>query len=313
MSGWAGGLLLWAVAAALPLTPAHAHVGTSPAPHDIWSAWTFDPFVIVPLLLFGFLFARGGLQLFHKSRRARAQLVGRYLLFIAGYLSLVLALVWPLDALGDSLFMAHMAQHMVLMLAAAPLMVLARPLPGFLMGLPRRARRALVGGWARQRVLPSTWRIASAPIAATIIQLVVLYAWHAPDLFRAASASDLVHAAMHASFLFSAMLFWWSITSAARSGGTRAAAAALCLALTLKLSGVLGLVFAVVARPIYADLYPATAAWGLTAAEDHELAGVVMMATGLPVYLAAALAVLALWLARMDAASPPLGNAAASQ
>lgn len=273
------------------------------APHDIWSAWTLDPFVLVPLALFVALYGRGVLRVLRRKSGSRPALLRQTVLFAIGCAFLLTALVWPLDAMGESLFTAHMAQHMVLMVAAAPLLVVAEPLPFLLLGLPHRARRALVAGWAGTPVLPGIWRVLSSPVAATLIQLTVLFLWHAPGMFRAALANDVVHWAMHASFLLSALLFWWSVLAATRAGGTNSALAVGGILVTFKLSGLLGYLFAVTSRPIYEGVYTETAAWGLRESEDQQLAGVVMMLLGMPVYFGTALAIVAFWLTRMEAAS----------
>ena len=273
------------------------------APHDIWSAWTLDPFVLIPLALFALVYGRGVLRVLGRKSGSRPALLRQTTLFAIGCAFLLSALVWPLDAMGESLFTAHMAQHMVLMVAAAPLLVMAEPLPFLLLGLPDRARRALVAGWAGTSILPGTWRVLSGPIAATLIQLTVLYLWHAPGMFRAALEVDVVHWAMHASFLFSALLFWWSLLAATRVGGANTAIAVGCILITFKFSGLLGFVFAITSQPIYEGVYTETAAWGLSASGDQQLAGVVMLLSGMPVYLGAALVIFGFWLTRMGAAS----------
>lgn len=273
------------------------------APQDVWSAWTLDPFVLVPLVLFVALYGRGVIRILGRKSGSRAPLLRQTMLFATGCALLLIALVWPLDAMGEALFTAHMAQHMVLMVAAAPLLVLAQPLAFLLLGLPDRARRALLAAWAGTAILPGTWRVLSDPVAATLIQLAVLYFWHAPGMFRAALSNEAVHAAMHASFLFSALLFWWSILAAARAAGASSAIAAGCILVTLKFSGLLGFFFAISSRPIYQGVYTETAAWGLSASGDQQLAGVVMILSGMPVYLGAALVIFGLWLTRLGAAS----------
>jgi putative membrane protein len=289
--------------AAVPMA-AYAHAVGPVAQPGSWSAWALDPFAIVPLAVVAALYCRGISRLLAGSRLARPSLVRGTALFVAGYACLVLALVGPLDALSDVLFTAHMSQHVVLMVAAAPLLVLAHPLPALLLGLPVRWRRAVVGGWARMRLLPALWRAASAPVAASLVQLFVLCLWHAPALFHAAAEDEGVHAAMHASFFFAALLFWWSMVRATTAGAGAAPVVVLCLVLTLKGSALLGFLFIVANEPIYPGLYPATDAWGLTAAQDQQMAGIVMMGGGLPVYLAAIMVVLGVALARVEAEAP---------
>jgi len=87
--------------------------------------WSFEPFVILPLLMTGALYASGVVRMRGVRRWQIAS-------FAAGWLALVIARVSPLDTLGGILFSALMAQHEMLMIAAAPLLVLGRPLIAFL-------------------------------------------------------------------------------------------------------------------------------------------------------------------------------------
>src|SRR5690348_2423422 len=95
----------------------------------LWRAWTFEPGVVIPLALIAATYVRG-MQRFprrspHRRRRAR----WRSWAFAAGLTTLVVALVSPLDALADTRFSAHMLQHLLLILVAAPLCVAAAPVP----------------------------------------------------------------------------------------------------------------------------------------------------------------------------------------
>lgn len=92
-------------------------------------------------------------------------------LFAAGIMALIASLVWPLDALGDSLFAAHMGQHIVVMGLAGPLLVLGRPLPTMMRALPPRWQRRLAAlaasaSWRR------VWVWISATGVATTLQLI---------------------------------------------------------------------------------------------------------------------------------------------
>ena len=100
---------------------AYAHAGEPPEPHDLWGAWSLDPGVVVPLALTAILFAAG-------AKKSRGVSATQAACFWLGWLVLAVALISPLHRLGEALFSAHMAQHEFLMLLAAPLLVLSRPL-----------------------------------------------------------------------------------------------------------------------------------------------------------------------------------------
>src|SRR5690349_17997403 len=100
------------------------------------STWSFEPAVVIPLALAGVMFVVGAWR-----RRGRAGWSGAQAAsFAAGWLTLFVALITPVHALGSELFWVHMTQHEMLMVIAAPLFVLARPLVWFLWALPQRWR-----------------------------------------------------------------------------------------------------------------------------------------------------------------------------
>lgn len=278
-------------------TTADAHATASAAAPSIWG-WEPHPVVLLLLVVFAAVYWRGATRLLRASVRGHAARVRECLLFGCGHAFVVIALVGPVDALGERLFSAHMAQHMILMIVAAPLLTLAHPLPALLLGLPAGLRRGILSAWAGSRVPAALWRVSSAPTGATFIQLAVLYLWHEPAMFRAAVESEAVHAAMHASFLLAALLFWWSMLRATKIR-SETPVALLGQIVTLKLTGILGLIF-ILGSPLYSDLYPHAAMWGLTVAEDQQVAGIVMMGAGLPVYFGSAMVLLAVWLARAE-------------
>src|SRR5204862_7970790 len=95
---------------------------------------------------------------------------------------LALAVMSPLHAAGGRSFTAHMVEHELMMLAAAPLLVLSRPLAAMLWAFPQGGRQAL-GSIGRNRSLNALWRWLLDPAVATLLQAAVLWLWHAPSLF----------------------------------------------------------------------------------------------------------------------------------
>ena len=283
-------------------------LGAALAPHDLWRAWSFAPGVVLPLGLTAWLYARGLRALWrqagagHGIRRWQAGSAA------AGWLVLVIALVSPVDALGEALFAAHMAQHELLMAVAAPLLVLGRPLVAMLWALPVRWRR-LTGQWAAAGPVRGAWRALTWPSVAWLLHAVAIWAWHAPRLYDAAVTTGRVHALQHASFLGTALLFWWALIyghAARRRYGTTV----LYLFTTAVHTTALGAVLALASRPLY-PVYASTAFWGLTALEDQQLAGLIMWVPAGVVYLIAALGFMLAWLRQSDAravrtASAPL-------
>lgn len=274
--------------------PVSAHEGKPHTFHDLWFTWARDPFIIIGLALTAWLYWRGLRRVWRESTRGRERRKWEAWAFACGWLALFVALVSPLHPWGEVLFSAHMTQHEILMLVAAPLLVLSRPLVPFLWALPARWRQSL-GGLGKERGVQAVWRTLTNPLVAWAIHAVALWMWHVPALFQATLSSDLVHTLQHLSFLGSALLFWWALLHG-RRGLMGYGAAVLYMFTTSVHSGVLGalITFAhTVWYPAYANT---TASWGLTPLEDQQLGGLIMWVPAGLVYIVAGLALMVGWM-----------------
>jgi cytochrome c oxidase assembly factor CtaG len=222
------------------------------------------------------LFAIGWLRLRNRSAAGKAGLDQRAFLYTSGWFVLAAALVSPLHQLGERSFAAHMFEHELLMLAAAPLFVLARPMPIVLWTFSSGARRTL-GQLAASGPLLRFWRYTTSPVVATLLQAAVLWLWHAPALFDRALASEGWHAAQHVSFLVVGLFFWSAMLARTTTPGV----AVLCLFATSLVSGALGALMAFAASPWYARYAElGLAPFDLTPTEDQQLAGLLMWIPG---------------------------------
>lgn len=277
--------------AALPAI-ALAHEGEALEPHDLWQAWEFDPFVIALLVLSAVLYTIGVARLWSDGPRG----VRRWNIacYVAGWLSLVVALVSPLHEMGSVLFSAHMAQHEVLMVIAAPLLVLGKPLVPYLCGLPPRARKS-VASLVRSTQWQRGWRWISGMSAAWIIHALALWVWHIPALFQATITIEFVHALQHFSFLGSALLFTWSLLKT-YNGHVRYGAAVAYVFMTAIHTSLLGALLTFASRAWYPVYTETTTAWGLTPLEDQQLGGLIMWVPAGIIYTVAGLTFFALWI-----------------
>jgi cytochrome c oxidase assembly factor CtaG len=208
--------------------------------------------------------------------------------FAAGVGLTAVALVSPLDALSEQLLSAHMAQHVLLTLVVAPLLVLSSPLQTMAWGLPPLLRRR-IGRWQGRvrRVLSHP----ALPGAGLALFTVVFTAWHIPPLYDAALTSNPVHALEHTTMLTAALAMWAPIVRPRR---TPAGAGVLLLFISLIASGILAALLVFSPTPWYA--HPATADWGITRLADQQLAGAVMWVVGGTIYVVAGALVLMRWL-----------------
>jgi cytochrome c oxidase assembly factor CtaG len=269
-------------------TLAMASSASAHGDHGSPIGWTLDPWVTVPLALTLAIFLVGRDHLARRSKVSRAS----SWLFVVGWAVLTLALVSPLHEAGERSFTLHMIEHELIMLVATFLLAASHAGGLLAWGLPAPIRRALGGSW--KTPLASFWRQLTDPITATVVQGVVMWAWHAPALFDRALDSRGWHVAQHLSFIIASLLFWSAMLRPRRGGFLLSAA---CLFLTSLMEGALGALMALSQSPWY-SAYAAmgVSGIGLDPTTDQQLAGLVMWIPGGVVHGAAALWLLYQWL-----------------
>ena len=168
--------------------------------------WSWRPEILIPLALLGAAFTIGWWRLSRCS--ANRLTPWRVTAALGGLTSIALALLSPLDRLAHALFLAHMAKHMVIMMVAPPLLLLADPLPVQVWGLPRRVRLGvgkLLGAGAplRRALQVLTWM----PVAWLVFTF-TLWVWHLPAVYDAAAGDAHLHDLEHLAFFWAGVLFW---------------------------------------------------------------------------------------------------------
>lgn len=291
---------------AFAVAVAHEPGGAGPAV-DASLAWSAANLaVVLPLCLSAALYLTGISRLWRRAGVGRGISKTNVACFAAGWLALALALLSPLHRLSEELFAAHMIQHVLIVAVAAPLLVLGHPGGALSWSLPMPWRRG-VGAVPRAWPVAAAWAIVTNPLIATALHGVTIWAWHLPGLFEAALASVWVHWLEHASFLATAAMFWWAMLGRpARVYGYGMSIA--CLFVTLLHTSLLGTLLTLSPRPWYAPA-PGVAAWGLTAMEDQQLAGLIMWIPGGALYTIAALALAGLWITQSGEPSQGRRNA----
>jgi cytochrome c oxidase assembly factor CtaG len=235
--------------------------------------WLADPLVLVPLTFFAGLYV-------WRFREARREVVARggspnqrgvgplqALAFAGGMLALLVALVSPLDGLGDEyLFSAHMLQH-VLLGDVAPLLIL--------LSLSRVIMR------------PATRRLTSferklgplaSPAACIVVWLAIMYVWHIPALYDAAAEHPLIHLWEHVSFFVAGVALWWPLVQPVPMRRSLTGLQPVAYIMTAKAGlAVLGVYLTWSTSAIYPYYESTPRIWGLTPIEDQNVAGVIMM------------------------------------
>ena len=191
----------------------------------------------------------------------------RRLLLILGLLALAAAWLGPLPQFSRRAFFAHMIMHMCVVAVAAPLLALG--MAGGRFDPVRKASQLF------------------APIPASVVELIVVWAWHAPMLHHAARHSVLALVVEQGTFLLSGLFVWLSAFGGDSSRGrNRSAAGVVGLLLTSMHMTQLGALLALSPRPLYshAEEYE-----GLTPLSDQHLGGAIMLLVGGISYLAGGL------------------------
>jgi cytochrome c oxidase assembly factor CtaG len=239
-----------------------------------WGSWSFQPVVIVALLAAGWLYAR-----VYKRAAARSSTsgpnAGHWVPYAAGLVTIAVALLSPLDQIGDKyLLSAHMIQHVLLSDIAPALLILGLRAPILPLGLSREALLAVApAGGKSGRLLA---RLTS-PWLAVPLWALATWIWAIPSVFDYSAQHTLVHAVEHATLFYTGLAMWWLIIDPlprarlrpngqrlALLGFTRLASACVCLPLTWLSS---------TQYSLYAS---APRGYGLSAINDQHLAGASM-------------------------------------
>jgi putative membrane protein len=187
-----------------------------------------------------------------------------------------------------------MTQHEILMLVAAPLLVLGKPLVPFMWAFPVKWSRR-IGNFAKLPPLQYSWRVVTIPFVAWVVHAIVLWLWHIPFLFEAVLHNEWVHTTQHLSFLLSALVFWWALIHGSQ-GAMGYGAAVLYLFTTSLHSGILGALITFARSVWYPSYVGLTNSWSLTPLQDQQLGGLIMWIPAGLVYVLAGLLLFGGWL-----------------
>lgn len=258
-------LLELSAAATLALAPgaASAHGGE----HSVGSGWDIEPFAAILLALSMTVWITGFARMPGSARAAIAPR-GRVLCYWAAVATLVVALFSPLDAQADSSFAWHMAQHLLLMLVAAPLLAVSNTHLVALFALPLGPRRRVGRAVNATPGVRAGASSRSGPLYAALAFILGLWLWHAPGMYDRALADPALHTVEHLTFLFTSAVFWRMVSTA---GDRRLdGASAIVLVTVVGLQGnLMAALITLAPRTIYAHY----ADRGLA---DQQIAGLLM-------------------------------------
>ena len=277
-----------------------ANAGSPLVPQALWAAWKIEPSVLIPMALAALIYVWGMRNVWRRAGAGRGITARRWLSFLGAIAALVIALVSPLDVLSDALFSAHMVQHLILILLAAPLLVASDFPLSLLWALPRGWAQALGHGVKRSQALSRAWQILQSPISAWLLFAIPTWVWHASTLYEAALRNETIHAVEHTTFLATGMLFWWVLFKHNGPRHVRYAIAVPYLFTTALQSGILGALMTFTTRPWYPYYMGRGAVWGLTILQDQQLAGLIMWIPGGLIFTALTIGYFAAWLRSLE-------------
>ena len=261
----------------------------APSTRALLTQWNWAPSILlgIILLIVAYLYAVGPL----RRRRSLGTPVRRKQMayFVLSLATLVVALLSPLDEIGDSyLFSVHMVQHLLLATVWPPLLILALP--------PWLVRPVF-----QRRLAGEIARFFTYPFVAFVLFNVDIYAWHVPYLYDLTLSNEGVHVLEHVSFMLFGLLIWWPVLSPLREQRLAYPLQVLYLFVNGMFMMVLGILFTFSPTVFYAPYQAAPRLWGLSAGTDQQLGGLIMWYPGNIPYLMLLVAAFYRW---FDGADP---------
>ncbi len=180
------------------------------------SAWDFSSTSAVLLLLMASAYIVGSIRLSLRISAAGAansdsRFWARFGSGMAGFALLAFALAGPLDVFAGDLFTAHSAQHIIIAMLAAPLLLIARPMPSYIWAFPRPMRSGAGTALTEAAIIIRALRFFTHPMVALPLFLLSQYVWHIPAAYNGSLENEWVHLLMHFTMFTAAVFFWWPI------------------------------------------------------------------------------------------------------
>ena len=263
--------------------------------------WSFEPSVLLGVAVAAALYIAGG-RYCRRRGMARYLTPWREALFLAGLLTIILALVSPIDYWADSLFWVHMLQHELLTMFAAPLLLLGAPAMPMWRGVPLVARRGALRWTMRQGWPLRLWKrghhVLAKPWVAWTLFLIVFDVWHLPFFYDLALSHPSVHVLEHVLMLGTALLFWSRVIPSLPFKPSLSYLQGALFLFTAAIAGnILSAVYMYWTVPVYSHYTTLARAPGMISAlGDQQWAGGVMDVAGSLTLLISIVTLLSLWL-----------------
>ena len=230
----------------------------------VHASWTFAPIVLIALIAYVWIYAYRW-RISRREGGPRAAPVGKLVLWCTGVGLLFVALISPVDALGEQLASMHMVQHL-LIADLAPIALTLALTKHILRPATRRIQ------WLERKAGPF-----GHPAFGVVAYVGAMWLWHVPALYNAALEHGMIHTLEHLSFAAAGLLYWWHLLSPIRSrmrlGGL---GPVMYMASTKLLVGFLGILLAFSPTLLFTFYANDGTRWGMTPLDDQHVAGLIM-------------------------------------
>jgi cytochrome c oxidase assembly factor CtaG len=257
------------------------------AVEEIFTDWTVPVWLTGSILIAAAIYLRGWLAL-RKTRRKQFN-EARLVSFVSGLAVLWLAIGSPMDGFADALLSAHMVEHLLLMSVVPPLLLWGLPVVPLLRGMPAWLTRNIVGVFIRNRTIRQFAHWLVTPIVAWLAMNVTLLAWHIPGAYDFALEHENWHAAEHACFLFTSLLFWWCVIRPWPAEKSRNWGVLLYLVTADIVNTLLSAFLAFCGRPVYTFYVTNPNPFHVSPSDDQILGAVIMWVFGSIIFLVPAM------------------------
>lgn len=285
--------------AGVQVVEAHGGSALEPTYATALTAWSGDPlpWVAVATGSIGYLVM---VMIVNRAHPATPVPLRRVTFWLAGMLMIAVALASPVDVYADDLLSVHMVQHLLLTIAAPPLLALGAPMTLLLrVSSPQIRRSVLLPVLHSGAVRAISW----PPVGWTAFAI-VMWATHFSPLFDAALENDGLHHLEHLLYLAAGVLFWWPVIGADpirwRLGSV---SRMVYLGAQMPINTAIGLAIYFAPGVLYPHYATLLRTWGPSPFVDQQIAGILMWGVGDLVMLGALILSIAGWLRADEARS----------
>ncbi len=228
------------------------------------TSWTLAPGPLALIVLLTAAYVRRW-RAVRAQPGARTAGAGRLVAFLAAMAVIVLALISPLDRLGEQLFAMHMVQH-VLILDLVPIMLMLAVTRTLLRPMTRRVQ-----------VLERRAGVLAHPAFAVVLYVATMGFWHIPALYDLALESSVVHVVEHITLINAGLFYWWHLLSPVRGRISIGPFGPVVYMLVTKLLvSFIGIAITFAPDALYDFYVDGPRVWGLSAGDDQAVAGAIM-------------------------------------